>query len=201
MQGNHENYDMIAEYPLEKWNGGSVRHIVRDRIILLERGQVFNIDGYSFFTFGGAKSHDTQGGILDKDDLDYDEERRKAIRSGLPFRIKHESWWEQELPTEEELQEGRNNLEKVDYKVDYIIAHCLSTSKQYELERAYGGSYIHTFYKSDILTNYFDELEGRLQYKHWICGHYHIDLPLDDKHAVLYMNIIPLESLEDEGDD
>lgn len=38
VQGNHENYDMIEEYPLEEWNGGLVRRIVRDKIILLERG-------------------------------------------------------------------------------------------------------------------------------------------------------------------
>lgn len=30
VQENHENYDMIAEYPLEEWHGGLVRHIVRD---------------------------------------------------------------------------------------------------------------------------------------------------------------------------
>ena len=39
VQGNHENYYMIAEYPLEEWHGGLVRHIVRDKVILLERGQ------------------------------------------------------------------------------------------------------------------------------------------------------------------
>lgn len=39
---------MIAEYPLEEWHGGKVRHIVRDKVILLERGQIFNIEGKSF---------------------------------------------------------------------------------------------------------------------------------------------------------
>ena len=43
VQGNHDNYDMIAEYPVEEWHGGKVRHIVRDKVILLERGQVFEI--------------------------------------------------------------------------------------------------------------------------------------------------------------
>ena len=36
---------MIDEYPVEKWHGGKVRHIVRDKVILLERGQVFDIEG------------------------------------------------------------------------------------------------------------------------------------------------------------
>lgn len=30
VQGNHENYDMIGEYPLEEWHGGKARHIIRD---------------------------------------------------------------------------------------------------------------------------------------------------------------------------
>lgn len=71
VQGNHENYDMIGEYPLEEWHGGKVRHIIRDKVILLERGQVFEIDGKTFFTFGGASSHDIQGGILDRQTVDY----------------------------------------------------------------------------------------------------------------------------------
>ena len=41
----------------------------RDKVILLERGQVFEIDGKTFFTFGGAASHDIQGRILDREDL------------------------------------------------------------------------------------------------------------------------------------
>ena len=44
VQGNHENFDMIAEFPIEEWHGGKVRHIVRDKVILLERGQVFDIN-------------------------------------------------------------------------------------------------------------------------------------------------------------
>ena len=48
VQGNHENYDMIGEYPLEEWHGGKARHIILDKVILLERGQVFEIDGKTF---------------------------------------------------------------------------------------------------------------------------------------------------------
>ena len=62
---------MIGEYPLEEWHGGKVRHIIRDKVILLERGQVFEIEGKSFFAFGGASSHDIQGGILDRQTVDY----------------------------------------------------------------------------------------------------------------------------------
>lgn len=182
---------MIAEYPVEMWNGGKVRHIVRDRIILLERGQVFHMEGKSFFTFGGASSHDIQGGILDRNSPDFRKNKKQAIRSGLPYRIRNESWWEQELPSEVEMQEGRSNLSEVDYSVDYVISHCLSGGMQDKLESYYGGG--SRLYEQDILTNYFDELEGKLQYRVWFCGHYHVNLQLDEKHMILYKDIVSLD--------
>ncbi len=188
VQGNHENYDMIAEYPIEQWCGGKVRHILRDKIILLERGQIFNIEGKIIFTFGGASSHDVQGGILDKTASDYSIKKRKAILRNLPYRVINESWWEAELPTEEEQQEGRNNLEKVGWKVDYVISHCCSSEKQDEIAAVH-----HATFDKDILTEYFSELESRLTYKQWFFGHYHIDSNFDTKHTVLYKRIIPIE--------
>lgn len=194
VQGNHENYDMIEEYPLEEWHGGKVRHIVRDKIMLLERGQIFNIERKTFFTFGGASSHDIQGGVLDKNSPTYMEDYKKASRSGQPFRVLNVSWWSAELPSEEELQAGRSSLNGVDYKVDYVISHCASNRIQDALERYHlGVSFCVGSYKQDILTNFFEELEDKLQFKRWFCGHYHEDLCIDEKHRILYCDIIPIE--------
>lgn len=55
----------LNEMPIEYWNGGKI-HRVRPSVIHLMRGQVFNLQGKMFFTFGGASSHDIQDGILDK---------------------------------------------------------------------------------------------------------------------------------------
>lgn len=189
VSGNHENFDLLEKYNLEEWHGGKVRHILHDKIIYLERGQVFKIEGKTFFTFGGASCHDVQGGILDMDAPDYAEQRVAAIKSGLPFRVKKISWWAQELPTEEEMQEGIKNLERVNFKVDYVISHCLSSTMQNKLERHFGGGKL---YKEDVLTEYFDELENKLQYKRWYCGHYHLNMDVDEKHTVLYEMIVPL---------
>lgn len=194
VQGNHENYNMIEEYQLEEWNGGKVRHIIRDKIILLDRGQVFNIEGKTFFTFGGASSHDVQGGILDKNASDYGDLRMKAIKSRLPYRVLNETWWKQELPNKEELEEGRRNLDKVGYKVDYVISHCLSSNMQEALERRFSGySPLHRLYEDDILTDYFNEIEQKLDFKHWFCGHYHMEIDVGSLHTILYKNIVELE--------
>lgn len=188
VQGNHENYDMIAEYPLKEWHGGKVRHIVRDKVILLERGQIFNIEGKSFFTFGGASSHDTQGGLLDRNDPDFDFCLKYARNNWLPYRIIGESWWAQELPSEDEMQEGLNNLKAVDYKVDYVITHCCASNLQHLIKPNY---------KNDVLTDYFQQLEERLDYKHWFFGHYHEDATDEEnRHTVVYKRILPIEEVD-----
>ncbi len=196
VQGNHENYDLIAEYPMEMWHGGKVRHIARDKIILLERGQVFCIEGKNFFTFGGASSHDVEGGILDMNSPTYAQEKKAARKSGLSYRIKGISWWEQELPSLAEIQEARKNLSNVGYCVDYVVTHCLSSSMQ-DLLTQYPilSRRVRSSYKADILTDFFDELEKKLKYKQWYCGHYHVTFNLDDKHAILYKDIVPLVGL------
>lgn len=196
VQGNHENYDMIAEYQMEKWKGGKARHIVRDKIILLERGQIFNIEGKIFFTFGGASSHDIQGGVLDRDSSAYHTDRKKAKKSGLCYRIKHVSWWEQELPSEYEMLEGLRNLELANYQVDYVITHCASNYIEHKLEELHSSlDSCRRFYEQNVLTDYFERLEDRLQYKHWFCGHYHKNLRIDEKHTILYEKMIPLSEI------
>jgi predicted phosphodiesterase len=102
VDGNHENFDMLDKMPVSKWHGGKV-HFIRDTIIHLMRGQVFNIEGYTFFTMGGGNSND------------------KA------FRVPHRSWWKQELPNELEKQTGLENLALHDNEVDYIITHTAPT--------------------------------------------------------------------------
>ena len=104
--------------------------------------------------------------------------------------MKHYSWWEEELPTEEELEEGRKNLQSVDYKVDYVIAHCMASRMQDALEECYNLPAKH--FANDILTDFFDELEDKLEFQKFYCGHYHEERMLDDKHEILYKAIKPL---------
>lgn len=129
VDGNHENFDRLNSYPIEVWNGGKV-HKIKSSIIHLMRGQVFSIAGKKIFTFGGAQSHDIQGGILEADDPLYREKKRALNRKGIPYRINHVSWWKEELASEEEMQEAMKNLEAHNYEVDYIITHCCSSDTQ-----------------------------------------------------------------------
>lgn len=192
VQGNHENYDMLEKFPLEEWHGGKVRHIIRDKVILLERGQIFEIENKKFFTFGGAKSHDVQGGIFDRSDKHFHQKVALAQKWGLPYRIMRETWWPEELPSKKEMFDGLKNLEKEDYVVDYVITHCCATSIQ---DKIYAEDA--EYFEADELTDYFENLEKRLKYKHWYFGHYHYNQHIDEKHTVLYQPIIKLDEIKD----
>ena len=67
VDGNHENFERLYNYPVEKWHGGKV-HKIRDSVFHLMRGEIFDIDNKKIFVFGGARSHDIQDGILNLDE-------------------------------------------------------------------------------------------------------------------------------------
>ena len=185
VDGNHENFDRLKDFPRKKWNGGMV-HEIRPSVLHLMRGYVFNLDGKKFFTFGGAKSHDIQDGILDPknykslSDLVKDYNFRTFYLKQM-LRINHYSWWADELPATSEMKRGIKNLQKVDFKVDYVISHCLPLSV------------INVLYSddSDRLTRYFDSLinEYGLDFKRWFAGHYHTKRTLFSKYEIHYEDI------------
>lgn len=57
IDGNHENFEQLDSYAVDEWNGGKV-HFIESDIIHLMRGQVYDIEGTTFFTFDGAYSID-----------------------------------------------------------------------------------------------------------------------------------------------
>lgn len=180
VDGNHENYTRLYNYPIEQWKGGKV-HKIRDSVLHLMRGEIFDIDNKKIFAFGGAKSHDIQDGILN---LDEEEKIYNYRKRGAYFRIRDFSWWDLELPTNQEMENGIENLEKVNYKVDYIISHCCPTSIQ---------ALINPIYKRDILTDYLQQISEKCTFKKWYFGHYHDYRQVNAQFTLLYEDILPLE--------
>lgn len=109
VDGNHENFNRLNKYPAREWHGGKV-HQLRDNVYHLMRGQVFEINNKTFFTFGGARS--------------IDKEMRKP----------NVSWWVDEMPSKEEYVVADRVLSEHNYKVDYIITHCAPTSIMKQLD-------------------------------------------------------------------
>ncbi len=182
IDGNHENFDRIESYPEKEWHGGRI-HEIRSSVFHLMRGQVYEIDGKRIFTFGGAASHDISGGILDLDDPEFRKKKKQLDRGFEPYRIKKLTWWEQELPSEDEMNEGMINLQKYNNEVDYIVTHCCSTSTQ----NAIGGKGL---YAPDIATDYLERIKNTVAFRKWFFGHYHDNLNVNDKELLIYEQII-----------
>ena len=149
--GNHEQFDALNSYSIDEWNGGKV-HIIEPGIIHLMRGQVYHIDGKRFFVFGGAYSND------------------RAYRDlGI-------SWFEEEIPSQEEYEEAWKNLEACDYEVDYIISH----TGPYEVITELGYEC-----HDDALeqVSFFQQVADCVDFKDWYFGHFHEDVDVENYHC------------------
>ncbi|SET42911.1 metallophosphoesterase family protein [Enterocloster lavalensis] len=180
VDGNHENYDLLAEFPVQMWHGDKVQ-MIRENVIHLMRGQMFNLQGRRFFTFGGARSHDIVDGILEPDDPELRVKVKRLEGAGALYRINHLTWWKEEMPSEQEYEEGRSCLEQNGWKCDYILSHCAPSSVQAQLSCGR--------FDTDPLTVYLEEIKNRCEYRKWFFGHYHEDELVDDRHMVLYRGI------------
>ena len=178
IDGNHENFSRLISYEVSEFCGGNASFI-RPSVIHLKRGQVLNLQGKKFFTFGGAKSHDISDGILEPGDKrikEWDKDYNKM------FRVNGVSWWREEMPSQEEMDEGICNLQKENNKVDYILTHCPPTSVLKQMNNNYG---------SDYLTDYLQAIKENIKYKKWLFGHMHANENYQwDKAACLYEQIV-----------
>ena len=190
VDGNHENFDRLYsnEFQTVDFHGGAA-HKIRDSIFHLKRGEVFELQGKTFFAFGGASSHDIDDGILDEKDFPSHDKFIKEIKhwdkQGKMFRVNHLSWWKQELPSIDEMNHGREVLQAIGNKVDFVISHCLPQSAASVLSNG--------LYKPDVLTSYFESLlQSGLEFNRWFCGHYHVDRQILGKFIALYDQIIQI---------
>ena len=98
LDGNHENFNRVDELPTKCKYGGEVG-VVSDNIYHLKRGEIYNIEGKTFFVMGGAASVDRH------------------------LRTPYISWWPREIPSKQEFDHAFDKLESVNYNVDYILTH------------------------------------------------------------------------------
>lgn len=182
VDGNHECFNRIYQYPIKEWNGGKV-HEIRPSVLHLMRGEVFEIEGKKIFAFGGASSHDISDGIIDGSDPNWKEKAKKMDKQKkYMYRINGISWWPEELPSDDEMKNGLNNLAKHGDKVDYIVTHC---APQNVVALFSSG-----LYESDYLTEYFAAIAEDTEFTKWFFGHYHDNRQILDKYIMLFEQII-----------
>lgn len=177
VDGNHENFDRLNNMPIETWNGGQV-HFIRPHVIHLMRGECYTIENHKFFCFGGASSHDIADGILEAKDPRIADWYLK----GKMFRINHISWWENEMPTSEEMHHGALTLEKtMPDGVDFIITHSPPSSLL---------KMVNPYFQPDRVNVFLQSIKNTCPHKHWYFGHLHCDMDIPGENATcLYYDI------------
>lgn len=158
VEGSHENYDLLEEYEESEWCGGRTR-LISGRLRQLMRGQVFDIAEKRVFTFGGGQSDDTH----------------KELVEG-------ENWWAREIPNDDELQEGIDNLEAAGNEVDFVVTYEPPARLQDFLNNeAPDRNHINT---------YLNEVFEKLSFSGWFFGKLHVNKLIPPKYHAVYDDII-----------
>ncbi|MCC8044064.1 MAG: metallophosphoesterase [Clostridiales bacterium] len=188
LDGNHENFDRLysEEFPTVPFAGGMAQRI-RPSVYHLLRGEAYTLADKIFYVFGGASSHDIRDGILQKGDPRIQIWKRDNAWGRRPyklFRVEHESWWKQELPSESEIAHGRKTLDGLGWKVDYVLTHCAPLEIQKMMDPGWA--------QTDVLIDFLSEVYEKADFRHWFFGHYHMEKNVTEKMHVMYKQIFRL---------
>ena len=159
LDGRHENFDLLKEYPVTEWNGGQAQ-IVEGGLVHLLRGQIYELEGHSYFTFGGGES------------ADHD------------LRADTGSWWEEEMPSVEEMTGGLKRLEEHGNQVDYILTHEPSGRARGYLAGRAG--------RLDGVNCYLNQIEDAVTFKKWYFGCLHLDKVMSRQHTAVFRDVLPV---------
>ena len=189
VSGNHENYDALAAYPQAEWHGGRVRTI-RPSVLMLERGQVFDLGGRMFFVMGGASSHDIQDGILEPSSMD---RASGSGRAGLPAAVPAAQRPGRSFPGQPPLLVAGGAAQRSGVcrgqgqpgpgRVDGGLPPHPLRSHQHP-ERPAGAA---------VQTDCLEGISQRCRFKYHFFGHYHENEIIREKYVLLYEQIIRLK--------
>lgn len=152
VDGNHENFAFLNSFPEEEWNGGRI-HRLSPYIAHLMRGNIYCLEGKTFFVFGGCKSS------------------AKWAEMGL--------WYPGEEASQEECELARANLKAHGNQVDYILTH------KYESDPPAGTVSVN-------LQKLTAEIEQMVSYRTWYAGHWHMRKIVDDRHELVYEELVAI---------
>jgi len=184
IDGNHENHWRLSQLPLIEKFGATVG-VISDSVFHLKRGEIYNIANRTFFCMGGATSTD------------------KLTRwNGI-------DWWPEEVPSVKEMNYGIDNLEKVNYTVDFILAHTLPKGIIKRLMAMYQipiekfddpvvyentldevAKHLYDRY-NDPTSSFLQEVCNRTKFSKFFCGHFHEDLTIGN-FCLLYQKILQI---------
>ncbi len=181
VHGNHEARPAtILSYHEADWRGGKV--YVEDaypNLLFAKDGEIYDLEGRKAVVIGGAYSVDKEYRLL-----------------------RGWKWFPDEQPSDEIKAYVESQLEKTGWQVDLVFTH--TCPYPYEPVEAYMPDMDQS--KVDKSTEaWLGTIQSKLKYKHWYCGHWHINKHLRiqsengaSKELDFLMNTVKSLSPEDE---
>ena len=164
IHGNHEQRPQtIGTYREMQWNGGAVFYEKEfPHLLFAKDGEVFDLEGKKTIVIGGAYSID------------------KMTRVVYGY-----GWWPDEQPSQEIKRDVEQRLYEENWKVDVVLSH--TTPLKYEpVEVFLPGMDQSSVDKSTEI--WLDQIEDRLEYQKWYCGHYHTEKKIN-RLEIMFENI------------
>lgn len=158
LHGNHEmRPESLSTYKEISWRGGTVYQEPQyPNILFAKDGELYDLDGKSVFVIGGAYSVD----------------KYFRLDRGIP-------WFEDEQPSAKVKAQVENALDEINWQVDIVLSHtCPCRYRPTEV-------FLQELDQSTIDTSteeWLEQIEARLRYDSWYCGHFHTDKSIDKLH-------------------
>lgn len=154
----HGNHEMRPEdagcYELMDWHGGKVWWQPEfPNLTFAKDGEIYELGGKTVIVLGGAYSVD------------------KSYRLAYGYR-----WFPTEQPSDEIKKFAEDQLDRAGWKVDVVFSHtCPYKYRPVEAMLPNLGQKT-----VDATTEeWLDQIEERLEYRKWYCGHWHINKRID----------------------
>ena len=151
IHGNHEERPFnIDTYEEQEWRGSVVYAEPEFPTLLFAKdGEIYDFDGRKAVVLGGAYSVD----------------KFYRLQNGAP-------WFPDEQPDDSIKSHAEAQLNKARWRVDYVFSH--TAPLPYEPRHAFLPGLDQSAVDKST-EEWLGEIEQRLDYGKWYCGHYHID--------------------------
>lgn len=184
LHGNKENRPQnVGTYGIRSFCGGKVYYEPKyPNIYFAIDGEIYTFEGKKYMVVGGAHSVD----------------KMRCLEEGTPF-------WYDEMPDDAVKATVELNLQNEENKIYGMMTHTcpidylptemfMSTRQNASIKRKPRKAKSKKLFKPDIDRSteiWLGELEKKLDYEVWFCGHYHVDKQID-KIQMMWRDIRPL---------
>ena len=160
IHGNHEARPArIPSYKQKYWNGGLVWYEdAYPGILFAKDGEIFDLEGLKHLVIGGAYSVDKY------------------------YRLRHgANWFPDEQPSDEIKRYVEQKIREKSF--DIVLTH--TCPFKYEPTEAFLPMIDQSLVDAST-EHWLDQIEDKIEYKAWFCGHWHIDKRIDAVHFLFH---------------